>query len=98
VAVLPEYETVPLIAVVPTTVNEVEVIELGSISSLKVAVIIWLNGTPNALLSGVVDSTIGQTPMTSSKSSFAQPETNAINSIANENRNFLAFILLDFEG
>ena len=26
-AVLPEYETVPLIAVVPTTVNEVEVIE-----------------------------------------------------------------------
>jgi hypothetical protein len=53
-----------------------------------------LRGTPKAPSVGTVEVTTGHTPTTSLKSSLAQPEINAINSIAKMDSNFFVFILL----
>lgn len=73
VAVVPEYETVPVIADAPFTVKDAWVIVAGFITLLKVAVITWLRGTPVARFAGTVDITMGHIPGISTKVSFLHP-------------------------
>ena len=61
-AVIPVYETIPSINVVPCFMLKVVVVRVnGSIGILKVAVtIILLRATPVALFAGLVEVTIGK--------------------------------------
>ena len=69
----------------------------GFILSLNVAEIIWLSGTPVARFVGIVVTTTGQTPLISTKSSFAHPEIKTTDAKARAVRNFLAFIIFKFK-
>jgi hypothetical protein len=62
VAVVPEYETDPVIAVAPCfTVKVVELRDDGFIGTLKVAATVVFSATPIALFAGLIDITAGAT-------------------------------------
>lgn len=96
-AVESAYETVPATGVAPCKVKDAWVIVAGFIFSLKVAVIIWLRGTPVAAFTGLVDTTRGHTPTISTNSSFLHPAIKTTVTIARVVNNFFVFIFFVFK-
>src|SRR5688572_13600999 len=94
-AVVPLYDAVPSIFVVPCcTVNFELVIVAGSISTLNVAVTSLLVATLMALFNGLVEITRGRTFCSSS---FVQPDQTTTKSIAAIENIFVIFILVCFK-
>jgi hypothetical protein len=84
----------PGILDIPVNENEAVVMVAGFIFSLKVTDRIWVIGTPTAKFVGTVDTTIGHTPVLSTKLSFLHPDINAIDTIANAANSLSVFIFL----